>query len=80
MKQMSSSSSTVSTPQEVDGHSIDPIVLYSRSLYDYTLNLWTEFQKVAEEKTRERPVVIATVTPPSQPQAVELEDRVVESS
>jgi len=39
---------------------VDPIVLYSRSLYDYTFNLWTESQ-LAGEKTREQPLAI----PPS---------------
>jgi hypothetical protein len=30
----------------------DPFVLYSRELHDYTLRLWTESRRVAEEKNR----------------------------
>lgn len=62
------SSSTASTPEG----NIDPIVLYSRSLYDYTLNLWTEFQKLAEEKSQEQPVAI--IPPPASTQ-IELDVR-----
>ena len=29
----------------------DPFVQYARSLHDYTLRLWTESRRVAEEKT-----------------------------
>ena len=32
----------------------DPFVLYARSLHDYTLKLWTESRKVAEEKSRQK--------------------------
>ncbi|KAI3621879.1 hypothetical protein WG66_015888 [Moniliophthora roreri] len=34
--------------------SMDPFVLYSRSLHDYTLRLWTESRRLAEEKARAR--------------------------
>ncbi|KAK0208656.1 hypothetical protein DFS33DRAFT_1304879 [Desarmillaria ectypa] len=36
------------------GHSIDvdPFVLYSRSLHDYTLHLWTESRRVVEEEAQ----------------------------
>jgi hypothetical protein len=61
-------SSTSCTPREID-ENVDPIVLYSRSLYDYTLNLWTEFQKLAEGKTGEQP------PPPASQQILELGDR-----
>ena len=30
----------------------DPFVLYAQSLHDYTLRLWTESRRVAEEKSR----------------------------
>ena len=32
----------------------DPLVLYSRSLRDYTLRLWMESRKQAEERVRAR--------------------------
>ncbi|KZT30912.1 hypothetical protein NEOLEDRAFT_1032005, partial [Neolentinus lepideus HHB14362 ss-1] len=31
-----------------------PLALYSRSLHDYTLRLWTESRRVAEEKSRQK--------------------------
>ncbi|KAK0246152.1 hypothetical protein EDD85DRAFT_1017137 [Armillaria nabsnona] len=36
------------------GHSIDvdPFILYSRSLRDYTLHLWTESRRVVEEEAQ----------------------------
>ncbi|KAG6333056.1 hypothetical protein ID866_6033 [Astraeus odoratus] len=30
----------------------DPFLSYSRSLHDYTLRLWTESRRLAEEKAR----------------------------
>ncbi|PBL00691.1 hypothetical protein ARMGADRAFT_1006831 [Armillaria gallica] len=33
------------------GHS-DPFILYSRSLRDYTLHLWTESRRVVEEEAQ----------------------------
>ncbi|KZP25371.1 hypothetical protein FIBSPDRAFT_783370 [Athelia psychrophila] len=35
-------------------HDADPFVVYSRSLHNYTLGLWTESRRLAEEKTRSR--------------------------
>ncbi|KAI6008398.1 hypothetical protein F5J12DRAFT_828495 [Pisolithus orientalis] len=32
----------------------DPFLSYSRSLHDYTLRLWTESRRVAEEKARNK--------------------------
>jgi len=32
----------------------DPLALYTRSLHDYTLALWTESRRIAEEKARAR--------------------------
>ncbi|KAG9314164.1 hypothetical protein JVU11DRAFT_4950 [Chiua virens] len=34
----------------------DPIVSYSQALHDYTLRLWTESRRMAEEKARSRAV------------------------
>lgn len=33
---------------------LSPLALYSRSLHDYTLRLWTESRRVAEEKARQK--------------------------
>jgi hypothetical protein len=38
----------------VDPSRSDPLVLYSRSLRDYTLRLWMESRKQAEERVRAR--------------------------
>ncbi|KAG1784209.1 hypothetical protein EV702DRAFT_1058055 [Suillus placidus] len=32
----------------------DPLILYSKTLHDYTLKLWTESRRVAEEKARRK--------------------------
>ncbi|KAI6007125.1 hypothetical protein EDD15DRAFT_2152772 [Pisolithus albus] len=32
----------------------DPFLSYSRSLHDYTLRLWTESRRVAEEEARNK--------------------------
>lgn len=45
----SSAAHTVMPGQHVDA---DPLVLYARSLHDYTLRLWTESRRIAEEKAR----------------------------
>ncbi|KAI0375427.1 hypothetical protein BV20DRAFT_934352 [Pilatotrama ljubarskyi] len=47
----SSSVPTHNTPNQYAGES-DPFVLYARSLHDYTLRLWTESRRIAEEKAR----------------------------
>ncbi|KAI8981243.1 hypothetical protein BD414DRAFT_492081 [Trametes punicea] len=47
----SSSVPNVHTPTKQRGES-DPFVLYARSLHDYTLRLWTESRRIAEEKAR----------------------------
>jgi hypothetical protein len=39
------------TPLPTDG-TTDPLVLYARSLHDYTLRLWTETRRLAEERRR----------------------------
>ncbi|KAI0830738.1 hypothetical protein BC628DRAFT_897530 [Trametes gibbosa] len=46
-----SSAASVPTHQTTD---TDPFVLYARSLHDYTLGLWTESRRVAEEKARNK--------------------------
>ncbi|GBE77650.1 hypothetical protein SCP_0105300 [Sparassis crispa] len=38
---------------------VDPFVLYTQSLHDYTLQLWTESRRLAEEKARIRAAEIA---------------------
>jgi len=38
---------------------IDPFILYAQSLHDYTLRLWTESRRVAEEKARARAAELA---------------------
>ena len=41
------------TSLHTDDHdTTDPIVLYARSLHDYTLRLWTETRRIAEERRR----------------------------
>ncbi|KZT02506.1 uncharacterized protein LAESUDRAFT_730263 [Laetiporus sulphureus 93-53] len=35
-------------------HDIDPFILYAQSLHNYTLQLWTESRRIAEEKRRDR--------------------------
>lgn len=45
----------VATPsQHAEDADADPFVLYARSLHDYTLRLWTESRRIAEEKSRIR--------------------------
>ncbi|EPT01573.1 hypothetical protein FOMPIDRAFT_1023249 [Fomitopsis schrenkii] len=39
---------------------VDPFVLYAQSLHEYTLRLWTESRRVAEEKARARAAEIAS--------------------
>ncbi len=43
-----------SPPHSDDGidYDNDPVIQYSRDLYAYTLRLWTESRRVAEEKAR----------------------------
>jgi hypothetical protein len=33
---------------------VDPVILYSRSLHEYTLRLWTESRRVAEQNAVKR--------------------------
>ncbi|KAH7914742.1 hypothetical protein BJ138DRAFT_314421 [Hygrophoropsis aurantiaca] len=47
---MLSDSSSISPPS--DGFNSDPFILYSQALHDYTLKLWTESRRIAEEKAR----------------------------
>lgn len=49
----------------------DPLILYSRSLHKYTLALWTESRRLAEEKARiqqarRRPVSYQHSTEPAE--------------
>ncbi|KAI0681661.1 hypothetical protein C8T65DRAFT_517193, partial [Cerioporus squamosus] len=43
---------TTSVHQQQHVGESDPFVLYARSLHDYTLRLWTESRRIAEEKAR----------------------------
>ena len=43
-------SSHPSHPHHASDPNTNPFVLYSRSLHDYTLRLWTESRRIAEEK------------------------------
>ncbi|KAH9897980.1 hypothetical protein C8Q73DRAFT_834065 [Cubamyces lactineus] len=60
---MLAASSTVpaTTPAQQMGES-DPFVLYARSLHDYTLRLWTESRRIAEEKARIKAAAVAAST------------------
>ena len=42
----------------------DPFILYARSLHDYTLRLWTESRRIAEEKARLKAAAAASGSPP----------------
>ncbi|KAF8808000.1 hypothetical protein BYT27DRAFT_6598302 [Phlegmacium glaucopus] len=46
---------TSSTSLHTD-HTVDPFILYARSLHHYTLGLWTETRRIAEEKARARQI------------------------
>lgn len=48
---MDASESETSLPTDHED-TIDPFVLYARSLHDYTLRLWTETRRIAEERRR----------------------------
>jgi len=50
---------------------VDPFVLYARSLHNYTLGLWTETRRIAEEKARARQLAASL----SVPTKVEVEDK-----
>ena len=54
---------TPSVQQQHVGES-DPFVLYARSLHDYTLRLWTESRRIAEEKARLKAAAAASGSPP----------------
>ncbi|KAI0361160.1 hypothetical protein OH77DRAFT_1468414 [Trametes cingulata] len=54
-----SSVPTPNTPNQRAGES-DPFVLYARSLHDYTLRLWTESRRIAEEKARVKAAAAAS--------------------
>jgi len=49
---MLSQPQSIVSPNSTFSHNADPFVMYSRSLHDYTLRLWTESRRLAEEKTR----------------------------
>ena len=43
-----------SQPQAID-EAVDPFILYSRSLYNYTFLLWQESKRAADVSTRAEP-------------------------
>ncbi len=47
------------TSQQQHAGETDPLVLYARSLHDYTLRLWTESRRIAEEKARSKAAAFA---------------------
>lgn len=49
----------VSTPRDRK----DPLALYTRSLHDYTLRLWSESRRLAEENARAQETVQQTQQP-----------------
>lgn len=51
-------------------NTVDPFVLYARSLHNYTLGLWTETRRIAEEKARARQLAASLSVP-----AKEVEDK-----
>ncbi|TBU50089.1 hypothetical protein BD309DRAFT_1014359 [Dichomitus squalens] len=55
--------STTGVQQQHTGDA-DPFILYARSLHDYTLRLWTESRRTAEEKTRLKAAATASGSPP----------------
>lgn len=59
---MSSSSNT----QSADNNA-DPLALYTRALYNYTLALWTESRRVAEEKARSQQADQTPISPQEPP-------------
>ncbi|KAI0756581.1 hypothetical protein C8Q80DRAFT_1264620 [Daedaleopsis nitida] len=60
---LATSSVSVVNPASQQPHvgDADPFVLYARSLHDYTLRLWTESRRIAEEKARIKAVASAVV-------------------
>ncbi|KAI0330613.1 hypothetical protein GY45DRAFT_1225534, partial [Cubamyces sp. BRFM 1775] len=54
----SSAVAASNTPAQQMGES-DPFVMYARSLHDYTLRLWTESRRIAEEKARIKAAAVA---------------------
>lgn len=47
-------SATVHMPSSISSFDQDPLTLYSKTLHDYTLQLWTESRRVAEEKAKRK--------------------------
>lgn len=47
-------SASVHMPSSISSFDQDPLTLYSKTLHDYTLHLWTESRRVAEEKAKRK--------------------------
>lgn len=56
-----SASASALPPSRTDQPDIDPFIVYAQSLHDYTLRLWTESRRIAEDKARARAADIAAV-------------------
>ncbi|KAJ2971940.1 hypothetical protein NUW54_g12378 [Trametes sanguinea] len=65
----SSSVPTTNTTNQRTGEA-DPFVQYARSLHDYTLRLWTESRRIAEEKARLKSAAAASTGNQRQAQAI----------
>ncbi|EIN13843.1 hypothetical protein PUNSTDRAFT_48752 [Punctularia strigosozonata HHB-11173 SS5] len=50
-----------SPPTMLSDEAYEELARYSRSLHEYTLKLWTESRRQAEERARQRPT---TASPP----------------
>ncbi|KAG1825682.1 uncharacterized protein BJ212DRAFT_1258367, partial [Suillus subaureus] len=51
-------SASVPMPSSISSFEQDPLRLYSKTLHDYTLELWTESRRVAEEKAKRKLVAM----------------------
>lgn len=47
-------SASVPMSSSISSFQQDPLILYSKTLHDYTLELWTESRRIAEEKARRK--------------------------
>lgn len=56
-------SASVHMPSSISSFEQDPLTLYSKTLHDYTLQLWTESRRVAEEKAKRKQARMEEETP-----------------
>jgi hypothetical protein len=55
---------TPPVPVPVEGDDNDPLVVYSRALHDYTLRLWAESRRAAEQQRQQ---YLASYSSPAAP-------------